>query len=370
MVSRMIFASLLCIIALALSASLTGILRRYALKRQILDVPNARSSHSTPTPRGGGAAIVAAFLVGLLTLMAVRPAEWRLYTALLIGGLLIAGVGWLDDRKNLSAKVRLLVHFAAVGISVAVLGGVPRLDFHLFMLPEGLLVNVLGVVFLVWLINLYNFMDGIDGIAGSQAVFVGLFAGWMLWLGQGRELAELAWLCAAASAGFLRWNWPRAQIFMGDVSSGFLGFVFGILMLVSVQRGAMTVLPWLILLGVFLTDTTFTLLRRLLRGQRWYAAHRQHAYQHAAIGLKGHLPVTLAVIAINLAWLLPCAWLAWRWPGAAPVFTLAAFVPLIAMACWLGAGTEHGLGVVKEQKAVVAVPAESRVPERSLEETV
>jgi Fuc2NAc and GlcNAc transferase len=208
-------------------------------------------------------------------------------------------------------------------------------------LAAGWFADVLVALYLVWLLNLYNFMDGIDGIAGVEAVSVSLGAAVLVYLATDSSSAvdiSLPLLLAGAVAGFLVWNFPPARIFMGDAGSGFLGITIGIL---SLHAGALApplLWSWLILLGVFVVDATFTLLRRLLRGERVYQAHRSHAYQRAARRCGRHLPVTLAVAAINMFWLLPVAACVatGRLDGAAGL--LIAYAPLVGAAARLGAG--------------------------------
>jgi Fuc2NAc and GlcNAc transferase len=153
---------------------------------------------------------------------------------------------------------------------------------------------------IVWLTNLYNFMDGIDGIAAVEAITVGL-AGALLLAGREPSLALVALVVAGAAGGFLVWNWPPAKLFMGDVGSGFLGYIFGGLALASENVGALPALLWLVLLGPFFVDTTLTLLRRIARGERWWAAHRTHAYQRAVQAGWSHRRVTTLVAALSAA---------------------------------------------------------------------
>jgi Fuc2NAc and GlcNAc transferase len=154
---------------------------------------------------------------------------------------------------------------------------------------------------IAWCANLYNFMDGIDGLAATEAVVVGGAGGLLLLRAGAPDLALIALLSAAASTGFLVWNWPPAQIFMGDAGSGLLGFLFGALAVVSVKRGVLSPSVWLLLLGVFLFDATATLVRRFLAGERWYSAHRLHAYQRAVQSGLSHRTVTGSVLALNCA---------------------------------------------------------------------
>lgn len=314
----------------------TEALRRYALRRQVLDVPNARSSHSVPTPRGGGVAIVLGFLLGLCGLYGLGSVDAALIAALLPGGALIAAVGFWDDHTPLPARVRIVVHFAAALWALVCLGGWHRLELGFAVLEWGAAGYAVGALLLVWLLNLYNFMDGIDGIAAAEAVCTGLGGALLLWLAGAPPAVPLA--LAAAGLGFGLHNWPPARIFMGDAGSGFLGYVLGVLGLQATVSGATALWPWLILLGVFVVDATLTLLRRMLRGERWLEPHRTHAYQWAARRCGRHLPVTVATVALNLLWLLPCALLAVRYPSWALPVTLLALAPLVWLALHFDAG--------------------------------
>lgn len=278
----------------------TRAMRSYARRRALLDVPNHRSMHTTPTPRGGGVAIVTTTLATVAVGVALDWVSPALGVALLGGGSLVAIVGWLDDRHTLGAPLRASVHVLAAVWAVACLRGLPILGLGTWTLAAGWLGSVLAVVAMVWLLNLYNFMDGIDGLAGCEAASVGLLGAVML---HALGLSAAAFTSAAigvAAAGFLPWNWRPARIFMGDVGSGFLGFAFGVVALAAERERAGTALPYLALLGVFVADATVTLVRRALRGERVYEAHRSHAYQRAV--QSGFRPdvVSVAVLALNV----------------------------------------------------------------------
>ncbi len=321
-----------------LALALTGVLRRYALARSIIDIPNARSSHTVPTPRGGGVAIVASFLLALPLAAVSGLASWPVVVALLGAGAGIALLGFLDDHGHIAARWRLLGHLVGAIWALFWLGGLPPLSLFGMSFDLGWLGHALAALYLVWLLNLYNFMDGIDGIASLEAICV-CIGGALLFVlsGQAGE-AALPLLMAAAVAGFLFWNFPPARIFMGDAGSGFLGVSLGILSLQAAWVAPQLLWSWLILLGVFVVDATFTLLRRLLRGDKVYEAHRSHAYQYASRRFGRHLPVTLAVGAINLLWLLPIA----LWVGAGGLDgglgVVLAYTPLLALAVRFRAG--------------------------------
>lgn len=321
-----------------LASIITRSLRKYALANSLMDIPNARSSHSVPTPRGGGVAIVLSFLAGLGVVTAVGGLDPSVSIALLGAGGFVALVGFLDDHGHIAARWRLLAHFAAAFWAFAWLGGAPPLLLLGVQLDLGWSGVALGAVYLVWLLNLYNFMDGIDGIASVEAVCV-CAGGALLYVLLGKsDLALLPLMLAAAVAGFLYWNFPPARIFMGDAGSGFLGIVLGILSIQAGWEESRLFWSWVILLGVFVVDATFTLVRRLLRGDKVYEAHRSHAYQYASRQFGRHLPVTMAVGVINLVWLLPIALLVGtdRLDGVPGV--AIAYAPLVLLAIRFRAG--------------------------------
>jgi Fuc2NAc and GlcNAc transferase len=291
------------LLALLASIAFTGLLRRYALAASLLDIPNARSSHSLPTPRGGGVAIVVVFLLGSLILFQYELLSSAALWAFLGAGAWIAVVGFIDDHQHIPARWRLLAHFIAAAWGLFWLG-LPTLS--LFGIELTTLGYVLAAFYLVWLLNLYNFMDGIDGLASIEAISV-CVGGVLLLLGTGSTDEYPLLLLIMAVAGFLLWNFPPAKIFMGDAGSGFLGITLGLFSLQAAHQSPQLFYSWLILLGVFIVDATWTLIRRFLRGEKVYEAHRSHGYQFASRQYASHKTVTLAVIAINTCWLLPIA---------------------------------------------------------------
>ncbi|NWC88004.1 glycosyltransferase family 4 protein [Pseudomonas reactans] len=327
------------VFAAVLSASLllTWVLRRYALSRSLMDIPNGRSSHSVPTPRGGGVAIVLTYLVTLVLVAFAGWVSWSIALPLLGAGALIAVVGFLDDHGHIAARWRLLSHFGAAIWALFWMGGLPTISLVGVELDLGWLGHVLAALYLVWMLNLYNFMDGIDGIASIEAVCACAGACLVYWLTGHEDLMLAPMLLAVAVLGFLYWNFPPARIFMGDAGSGFLGVVIGILSLHAAWAAPEMLWVWLILLGVFVVDATFTLGRRLLRGDKVYEAHRSHAYQYASRLAGRHLPVTLTVMAINLLWLLPIAlFVGLGFDGVLGL--LVAYVPLVLLAIRFHAG--------------------------------
>lgn len=318
---------------------LTERFRRFAIRRELLDIPNARSSHRVVTPRGGGVAIVLPTLVTTLALGLTRWLAWPLVCSICIGGALVALIGFLDDRENLAPRWRLLGHFAAASLVLVTLGGVPPLSGLGVVLDQGWVGFACTLLYIVWLLNLTNFMDGIDGLAGVETVTVCLIAAILTGVyAPGEHLWAAPVVLASSSLGFLVWNWPPAKIFMGDVGSGFLGLMLAVL---SLQAGWATnglFWSWVILLGVFVVDATVTLVRRIAQGERFYEAHRSHAYQHAAQRLGGHQFVSVTVALINLFWLSPIAFVVASGRLHGPVGVLIAYAPLVVTAVRLRAG--------------------------------
>lgn len=324
-----------------LAALLTLIIRKSALHKQLLDIPNDRSLHSVPTPRGGGAAIVLAFTASIVILSVTNYIDTKNARILIGCGAIIALTGFLDDRQLLShARSRLALHFVAAVIAVSALGGLPTLPIFGTDVSLGFFGGILAAVYLVWLLNLFNFMDGIDGISGAEVVSVCGAAAFLIHrTTNDYNIASLPLALAAAALGFLVFNWPPAKIFMGDVGSGFVGFIIGVFSLIAADRVGSLGWVWVILLGVFIVDATVTLIGRLIRKQRPHVAHRSHAFQHLALRFGSHKRVTIGVIVINMLWLLPIAFAVTEGRIDGFVGVLIAYTPLTIAALIFGAGT-------------------------------
>ena len=221
----------LFLLAFALAYWFTGQVRNYALKQNVLDIPNERSSHTMPTPRGGGVSVVVVFLCAICVLAIIDSISITSFIAFGGAGVLVAAVGFLDDHGHIAARWRLLAHFSSALLIVILFGGLPDLVIFGFEIGFAEFGYVLAVLYLVWLLNLYNFMDGIDGLASIQAITVCVGAAiCSLVLHEWRfsESSALPIVLASAVAGFLVWNFPPAKIFMGDACSGFLGGHFSL----------------------------------------------------------------------------------------------------------------------------------------------
>jgi Fuc2NAc and GlcNAc transferase len=296
--------------AAILSWLLASRVRLYALDR-LLDIPNERSSHKNPTPRGGGQAIAVTVLGGTIVAAMLGWIDWNLAIGLSGGGAMIAAVGFIDDHRSLSATVRFAVQFLSAGWGMYWMGGLNSLSVGDTVIPLGFVGTLLGIIGIVWAINLYNFVDGIDGLAAGEAITTGVIGGLIL-LAMGQlGLATVAFLIAAANAGFLPLNWAPAKLFMGDVGSGMLGYLFAVLAIASENAGAVPLLIWVLLLGAFIFDATVTLCRRVAHGEKWYYAHHSHAYQRMVQAGRSHAQVSATILVINLvlAFLAIVAWL-------------------------------------------------------------
>ena len=272
----------------SLSTLLTWQIRRFARSKALMDLPNERSSHSVATPHGGGVAVMVALGVGLLWAVLQNGVE-RSEVMPVVAVIPIVVISLIDDLRPLGARVRLLVQAASALLALELMGGVERMDFGLFVL-ESIWLNAGAFLMILWMTNLYNFLDGIDGYAGSEALFVGLASFWLFG-------SDVGLLIAAAAAGFLIFNWHRASIFMGDVGSAPLGFIFAVLALQHAATPKFT--AWLLLLSLFWFDATVTLLRRWRNKERLSVAHRKHAYQRLHQAGWSHDRIVLAGMSLN-----------------------------------------------------------------------
>lgn len=317
---------------------LTAFLRQYALARSLMDIPNARSSHSIATPRGGGVAIVIVFLVGLCILYAQSLIGLSTFCAMALAGLLVALIGFMDDHGHIAARWRLAGHFCAAAWMVFWLNTLDSINLFGLSVHLGWSGAIIAPIYLVWMLNLYNFMDGIDGIASVEAISACAGVCLLYALDDQSGLIWAPLLLTLAVTGFLIWNFPPARIFMGDAGSGFLGIIIGGMALAAAGVDSKWFWVWNIMLGVFVVDATFTLLRRLVRGDKVYEAHRSHAYQYASRLYGKHLPVTLGVLLINVFWLMPLSFSVVYFDIDGAAALTIAYVPLLLIAIKYRAG--------------------------------
>ncbi len=322
-------SDILARVGLVVSAALitamlaTGLMLGFARRKGMLDVPGRRRSHHAPTPRGGGVGLVAGAFAGIWLALHGQLHPAHLLVVLLAAGLMVAAVGWLDDLRGLPAWPRLLTHLmasAAFSLVLTLAAGWPVWVVLPLMLAG------------TWSINLHNFMDGIDSILGLQLVFVGLASAALCLLQGYAVLATANLALSAAATGFLVFNLPPARIFMGDVGSGTAGLLVFMLGALWCADDVHAVWALLVLHAAFATDAGLTLASRMLRGRRWYTAHREHLYQWLVRRGHAHGQTACLYLIYNLLVLAPLAWLAMRWPGQGPWLCLAAY--LVTAATW------------------------------------
>ncbi len=287
------------------SCLLTYAIKQVSIKKALLDIPNDRSSHTIPTPHGGGIAIALTWFIGISYLFVIDQIEADLFYALMVGAM-IALVSYLDDLYELNLKFRVAAQLFSALAGLWFLGGMSVLDFGLFTIENQILTNTIAIIAIIWFINLYNFLDGIDGYAGGEALFLGA-AGYLLF-------SDAHFLVLMASVlGFLVWNWHKAKIFMGDVGSTLLGYNIAIFA-IYYQNNGTSVLIWLILFGLFWFDAILTLYRRYKNKEKLSQAHKKHAYQRLTQSGWSHSTVVLYSMGVN-GILFSFAWLAEGYPS-------------------------------------------------------
>lgn len=275
--------------------------RNYAIKKNLLDNPNSRSSHKIPTPRGGGIVFPILWLSFILGMYFFHFLKLHELLFFIPGTVLISIIGFLDDRFNISVKWRFLIQFVVAVLSIIILKGFNVINLGFINVNLGLWGSILALLSLVWSINLYNFMDGIDGLAAIEALFVFGGGGLFIWQAGGNQFAIVIWSLAIIVTGFLFWNWPPAKIFMGDVGSGLLGYLVILFGLIGEIWYHVPIIIWGILYCLFWFDASVTLIRRVLHKETWYKAHRLHAYQRLQLQKWSHTKILFGTIFINFA---------------------------------------------------------------------
>jgi UDP-N-acetylmuramyl pentapeptide phosphotransferase/UDP-N-acetylglucosamine-1-phosphate transferase len=300
---------------------LTGAATWYARRRGLIDHPGERHSHKMATPRGGGAGLVTALLIVTLPATVDSPPNiWAFCIA--PGAFVMAATGWWDDHKSLSARFRFAIQLVVSSYLVWFTADCGWL--------QGALAMSISLLLVVWMTNLYNFMDGSNGMAGLQGVFAACVLAWLFHIAGDETFSTISILLAACCAGFLPWNLGRARVFMGDVGRLALGFIFAALLLYGAGTGAFGLPVVLMLMLVFVADSTLTLLRRVMRGEQWYNAHRQHLYQRLIASGWTHGQVALIYQAINLTLVFPGIVVAVNFPTLAwPVTLFLVFVLIL-----------------------------------------
>jgi glycosyltransferase WbpL len=301
---------ILCVSLVLVSSMATDLIRRISIKNKLYDVPNNRSSHHIPTPRGGGVVIILTLLITIAILTFNKEVGTDFSISMLIGISIIATIGLIDDIKNLPVLIRAIAYVLGAVLSIYLIGGFSSLSINNFSIHLSYFGYILSVLFVVWLTNLYNFMDGTDGFAAIQTICVALFCGLLLFSSDNMSFAIILFCLASSTIGFLILNWAPAKIFMGDVGSCTLGFLFGLFSIYTEKNGIISIGVWIILLAPFIGDATFTLLKRIINGEKWYKAHNSHAYQKLYQLGVSHRNLAISLLLTNVLIIWPFAYFA------------------------------------------------------------
>ncbi|WP_322099309.1 glycosyltransferase family 4 protein [Haematospirillum sp. H1815] len=294
-------AILLGLGSLAFSIAGTRLVLFWLKTKAVLDMPNERSSHTEPTPRGGGLAVTLVVIAGWTASLILFPGNPPVAAWITLAmALVLYGLSWIDDRINLKRRLRFPIHV------IAVTSATLSLPDHVLVLQGEVPLwadRIVTVISWVWFLNLYNFMDGIDGITGMQTGSIGLgivIVSGIAGLNSNIPWASMGMTLIGASIGFLLFNWHPARLFLGDVGSIPLGFLTGFLLLMLAGTGYLAAA--LIIPAYYLVDATVTLLRRIATARPIAQAHREHFYQVAVhrSGLS-HSTVTLYIMSGNMA---------------------------------------------------------------------
>jgi Fuc2NAc and GlcNAc transferase len=311
-----------------------------AEKSGMLAHPGERQSHRMATPTGGGLGLVFSIILTGFCLQLFQPLPGFWWQNMLPGILLLTIVGWVDDKNSVSTLHRLLIQLA---VSLWLVG---------FGWSEFPLMNVglftVMVVAMVWMMNLYNFMDGSNGMAGFQGVFAGLVLALLFQNADEPAMALIALTVAGACGGFLPLNFPRARVFMGDVASVPLGFIFAALIVYGIQTDSLNLTSSILIMSMFIVDATLTLLKRAFRRERWYTAHAQHVYQRLIAQGWSHQRVLFVYQVTNVIWVLPTIVLAEIYPTYAIV---TAGISILSLGtCWYIANWRLGMIAIEQVK--------------------
>ena len=319
-----------------LSSCVVGLLlyQKVALKNRITSSPNSRTLHHGDKLTGGGIVFSLLFVFSVFYFWSAELLSNEIFLVLGIGGFFATLLGFIDDLFHISAPKKLAFHILLSSWSIYCLEIGVFSD--IYWLPNLVFVG-LSVLFLVWVINAYNFIDGIDGLAASGAFFIsgGLIIV-MILTNSASELIVLYFSLLACAVGFILFNWPPAKIFMGDSGSIFLGYIVGSIILVTIDRGEVSMWTWLVIFGYFFADTTITQIMRLVLVKKWYKPHRSHAYQNLARITGSHFKVASGIAIYHFVWLLPLMILSVKQPDLSIFAAALAVFPAMVFAVKFG----------------------------------
>ena len=335
--------------AFLITLAITWLVRIYAIKKSIVDIPNERSSHTISTPRGGGIAIVLVWMAGLSYLFVKGEIETNLFLAL-SSGMVLFVISLIDDVIDLKPAIRMAAQSVSVATALYFIGGVQSIDFGFFVFNHVWINTFLAFIGLIWFINLFNFLDGIDGYASAETIlislaFFALFTDYFLLI------------LVFSTLGFLVWNWQSAKIFMGDVGSTVLGFTLGLLALYYSQKYYISIFTLLIPSALFWFDASLTLFRRWRNNEKLSEAHKKHAYQRLVQSGWSHQKVVVYSIGVNLV-LFALAYGAFVWPKFVMLFFGVALGLLYGITRWVDGRKAFELGAERSVQMVHADKAQ------------
>tara|TARA_B100001996_G_C18620955_1_gene577697 strand:+ start:267 stop:1292 length:1026 start_codon:yes stop_codon:yes gene_type:complete len=304
---------ILSLVYVITSFIITLLVLKISIKNNLFDIPNSRSSHTIPKPKGGGIGIIIPLATTVLILFSNEMISVEITKSIVIGLIFITTIGLIDDYHNLSASIRIIAYLVGSGFSLHLIGGLEFVSINENTFYLGNIGYFFGVIFLVWLTNLYNFMDGTDGFAAIQTICVSLFCFFLFFLSENLPFYIIMLCMASTTIGFLYWNWAPAKIFMGDAGSCTIGFLFGLFCIYTENEEIISITVWAILLAPFIGDATFTLLKRIANSARWYEAHNSHAYQKLYQHGFSHNQLALGLFAANIFLIWPLGYFAYTY---------------------------------------------------------
>ena len=306
---------------------------------KFIDSPEDRSCHTKPTPTAGGLAILFSYSIFIYILIVLLGVNANIFLILLISIIPVVFIGLLDDLKDVNIYIRLLVQFSSATLIIYYFQINNATYFE--MNQSTILITILSVILSVWLMNLYNFMDGIDGYASTECIFISFVASILTYLNDSESLmyVYLAGL-GAANIGFIFRNWYPAKIFMGDTGSISIGCILAFFIFYSASESILSIYTWLILLSIFVADSSYTLLVRVATKRNIFKPHLTHAFHKMTIKENSHLFTVKMMILINLFWVFPMSLLSNIYSDYHVVVAIAAYLPLLFILIKIGAGLE------------------------------
>lgn len=344
-----VFGSLLSFI---LTLGVIQFYRRFAIYFGIIDLPNERSQHAVPMPRGAGICFYIGFVATLAILYFMELLSLQFTYPIFLGGSVIMLLGYWDDLKSLPASVRLFVQLLGSVFIVALLTHGFSKDIEISFLPKWpVLTSIFCILYVAWFVNLYNFMDGSDGLATLTGILgAGIISAVSFFLDNTEIAIIYSCLCFALLA-FLTLNWHPAVVFMGDSGAYFLGYIFGAFALLSKLVYDTSLYIHLIVFGMFVVDATWTLIMRVARGEKAYRPHKQHAFQKLVAAGWSHQRVALFYGGVILLWLTPMTVLLLQYSRYSFLFLVIAYLPIFFFVLAARAGTEQPLPTVMRVNA-------------------